>query len=84
MKTVGAFEAKTKLSQLLRSVEEHHEGIIIQKHNRNIARLIPFEEDDGEKLSKDAILGGLRKIRDKQTHLSVDEISAMIEEGRKR
>ena len=84
MKTVGAFEAKTKLSQLLRSVEEHHEEIIIQKHNRNIARLIPFDEDGGEKPNKDTILGGLRKIREKQTHLSVDEINAMINEGRKK
>lgn len=35
MKTVGAFEAKTKFSELLRDVEKRHEEIIIKKHNRN-------------------------------------------------
>ena len=84
MKTVGAFEAKTKLSELLRSVEEQHEEIIITRHNRNIARLIPFDDTHRGKLDKEAILDGFRRIREKQSSISSNEIKEMITEGRKR
>jgi prevent-host-death family protein len=84
MKTVGAFEAKTKLSKLLRDVEERHEEIIIMRHNRNIARLIPFDEDRSKGFSKADILDGLKKIRESQTLLKSTEIEEMIDEGRKR
>jgi prevent-host-death family protein len=84
MKTVGAFEAKTKLSELLRDVEERHEEIIIMKHNRNIARLIPFDENSGKGFSKTDILDGLKKIRESQTLLKSAEMKEMIDEGRKR
>ncbi|MBN1780761.1 type II toxin-antitoxin system prevent-host-death family antitoxin [bacterium] len=84
MKTVGAFEAKTKLSELLRAVEEQHEEIIIQKHNRNIARLIPFEDRLQKEFTHVSILDGFRNIRGKQKESSSDEINEMISEGRKR
>jgi prevent-host-death family protein len=42
--TVGAFEAKTKLGQLLDRVE-HGEVIIITRHDVPVARLVPFERD---------------------------------------
>jgi prevent-host-death family protein len=41
--TVGAFEAKTHLSELLAKVEEGEE-ITITKHGRPVARLIPVAE----------------------------------------
>jgi prevent-host-death family protein len=41
--TVGAFEAKTHLSELLARVEEG-EQITITKHGRPVARLTPFVE----------------------------------------
>ena len=40
MKTVGSFEAKTHLPELLRRVEQG-ESIIITKHGRPVARLVP-------------------------------------------
>lgn len=81
MKTVGAFEAKTKLSELLRDVENLNEEIIIQRRNRNIARLIPFE-DDRPSGNLD-IIKGFRDIRKSQK--SVDQpIKKLINEGRKR
>jgi prevent-host-death family protein len=40
-KTVGAYEAKTTLSALLELVERGHE-IVITRHERPIARLVPF------------------------------------------
>ncbi len=41
--TVGAFEAKTHLSELLARVEEG-EQITITKHGRPVARLTPISE----------------------------------------
>ncbi|MGB4325619.1 MAG: type II toxin-antitoxin system prevent-host-death family antitoxin [Candidatus Nanopelagicales bacterium] len=45
--TVGAFEAKTHLSELLQRVE-HGEHITITKHGRVVARLIPGIEQEPE------------------------------------
>ena len=45
--TVGAFEAKTHLSELLQRVE-HGEHITITKHGRGVARLIPGIEQEPE------------------------------------
>jgi len=84
MKKVGAFEAKTKLSELLRDVEERHEEIVITRHHRNIARLVPFDDSREQDLSKGDILKGFRKIRKKQTPLNSDELRNMIDEGRMR
>lgn len=39
--TVGAFEAKTKFSELLERVGEGTE-IIITKHEKPVARIVPF------------------------------------------
>ena len=40
--TVGAFEAKTKFSELLERVSEGAE-ITITKHEKPVAKLVPFE-----------------------------------------
>ncbi len=42
--SVGAFEAKTRLSELLQRVEAG-EQVIITKHGRPVARLVPIRED---------------------------------------
>jgi prevent-host-death family protein len=41
--TVGAFEAKTKFSELLERVSAGEE-ITITKHEKPVARLVPFEK----------------------------------------
>ncbi len=81
MKTVGAFEAKTKLSELLRDVENLHEEIIIQKRNRNIARLIPYENDQPS--GNLDIIKGFRDIRESQKPLD-QPLKDLVNEGRKR
>jgi len=43
MMSVGAFEAKTKFSELLERVS-HGEEITITKHDKPVARLVPFEK----------------------------------------
>ncbi len=40
---VGAYEAKTKLGELLDQVESGGE-ITITRHARNVARLVPFDQ----------------------------------------
>ena len=41
--TVGAFEAKTKFSELLEQVSQGTE-VTITKHEKPVARLIPFDK----------------------------------------
>lgn len=53
MYTVGAFEAKTHFSSLLKQVEQG-EQIIITKHGRAIAKLSPIESTSKEEV-KNAI-----------------------------
>ena len=79
MQEIGAFEAKNKLSQLLDRVEAG-EQIIITRHGKAVARLLPpegtFDRQDAmnavaeiRELRRGVTLGGL-KIKD------------MISEGR--
>jgi prevent-host-death family protein len=42
--SIGAFEAKTRLSELLQRVEAG-EQVTITKHGRPVARLVPIRED---------------------------------------
>ena len=80
MKTVGAFEAKTHLSSLLDQVEQG-ERVIITKHGRPVAELVPVSRRDPSRI-REAIedLKGFQK-----TH-GLGELSAkeLVEEGRKR
>jgi prevent-host-death family protein len=45
MKTIGAFEAKNRLSELL-DAAENGEEIMITKHGRPVAKLVPVESID--------------------------------------
>jgi prevent-host-death family protein len=70
MKTVGAFQAKTQLSQLLDQVEKG-EAVTITRHGRPVAVLTPVAPaKTGEKwlaeikrLRKGITLGGRASIR---------------------
>ncbi len=48
MKTVGAFEAKTHLSSLLEEVAGGEE-ILITRHGKPLARLVPIDSDGRER-----------------------------------
>jgi prevent-host-death family protein len=48
--SVGAFEAKTKFSELLERVSQGEE-ITITKHEKPVARLVPFEKPSQAELS---------------------------------
>ncbi|MGL4323148.1 MAG: type II toxin-antitoxin system Phd/YefM family antitoxin [Beijerinckiaceae bacterium] len=81
MITVGAFEAKTKLSELLDRVERGEE-IIITRHGKPVARLV----GDAHKTDKD--LGTrFRSMRDRLraegVSLTRDDIITLKNTGRR-
>jgi len=80
METVGAFEAKTHLSNLLDRVSKG-ETITITRHGVPTALLIPFDTA-AKKLTHTSIVQGMRSLR-KQIKPSKMTIRQMIEEGRR-
>ena len=79
METVGAYEAKTHLSQLLERVAKG-QRIAITKHGVPVAILQPY---DGEKHVEVAeVIAQLRDFRQNNT-LAGLSIREMVEEGRR-
>ncbi|MGH8203134.1 MAG: type II toxin-antitoxin system Phd/YefM family antitoxin [Steroidobacteraceae bacterium] len=79
MKKIGAFEAKNRLSELLEAAENGEE-IMITKHGRAVAKLVPVKEFDRAKAREAA--EWLKKFR--ETHsLGGLKIKDLINEGRK-
>ena len=83
MKTINSFEAKTHLSRLLRDVEQNNEEIVIKRHNRSIARLVPYGPNQGKKASALDVMTGFHDIRDRQPAGSTP-VKKFVNEGRKR
>jgi prevent-host-death family protein len=79
MKTVGAFEAKTHLNELLRQVSEG-ETIRITRRGVPIAKLVPA--DDGERRDVKQLVRDIREIR-KGASLGGLSIRELINEGRR-
>jgi len=80
MDSVGAFEAKTHLSELLDRVRQG-EKITITRHGVPAAMLVPIEETEA-KLTHREIVEGMRALRKriKPDSMSVRE---MVNEGRR-
>jgi len=79
MREVQASEAKTHLPQLLDDVERG-ETILITRHGRPIARLVP--EADRRQAEVDRAVANIRAMRqDKTDKLSLDEILSSRHEG---
>lgn len=78
MQTIGAYEAKTHLGQLLAAVARG-ETITITKHGVPVAMLVPPSTE--QRPDVDAIIVELRKLRSTVT-LGGLSIREMIEEGR--
>ena len=73
MRTIGAFEAKTHLSSLLDSVSQG-EQILITRHGRPVARLVPAEGPDNAMVA--AAIARLKQFSQGQTlgGISVQEL----------
>jgi len=80
METIGAFEAKTHLSDLLDRVS-NGEVFTITRHGLPAALLAPIGVM-GDKLTHKEIVQGMRALRKK---IKVDKMSVrqMVEEGRR-
>jgi prevent-host-death family protein len=80
MREVQASEAKTHLPRLLDDVE-HGETIVITRHGRPIARLVP-EMDRRQAEAKEAV-AAIRALRKGAGRITVKEVLSMRDEGRK-
>ena len=76
---IGAFDAKTRLSEILRKVEQG-ERFTITKRGKAIANLVPSEQRDQRRV-KEAV-EALRNFP-RITGVSGDEVLRWIREGRK-
>jgi prevent-host-death family protein len=82
MKEVGAFEAKNKLSALLDLVE-HGEEVMITRHGKEVARLVPPRTV----INRDEARAAMARLRARakalKLNLTLDEIKAYRDEGRR-
>jgi prevent-host-death family protein len=81
MATVGAFEAKTKLSELLDLVERGEE-VTITRRGAPVAKLVPVRADD-EQARIRALIDEIRETRKGLTLGGGVTIKELIEEGRR-
>ena len=79
LQKVSAFEAKTKLSELLRETEQGG-SFIICRRGKEVARLVPPSKEE-EKVDLREIISSFREIRER-IHGKVS-IRQLIEEGRR-
>ncbi len=79
MREVQASDAKTHLPRLLDDVEAG-ETIVITRHGKPIARLVPDEEH--RKAQAAAAVEAIRALR-KGSKITVEEILEMRDEGRR-
>jgi prevent-host-death family protein len=76
---VSAFEAKTKLSELLRETEQGS-SFIICRRGKEVGRLVPPAKEEG-KVSLRQVISSFREIRERiPGKVSIREL---IEEGRR-
>jgi prevent-host-death family protein len=83
MKEVGAFEAKNKLSELL-DLAERGEEVVITRHGKEVARLVPPKSRPTREAAREAI----QRLRDRakqERHGAFDweEWKAFRDEGRR-
>jgi prevent-host-death family protein len=81
--SVGAYEAKVKLSELLDKVE-HGEQVVITRHGKPIARLVPEGGHDVAKAmaAVEGLLAIGKELAAQGVRVTQDDIRAMRDEGR--
>ncbi len=81
MKTIGAYEARTHFSEVLREVERG-ETVTVTRHGVAIARIVPIRDAMTDASS---VIDALRRFREEQ-HVRLGPgitIRELIEEGRR-
>ena len=79
-KTVGAFEAKTRLSELL-DLAAMGERFTITKRGKPVAMLVPLEEEP--RMTAAEAVAALKEIRSRVTLGDDLTVKDLIEEGRR-
>ena len=80
MREVRATEAKTRLAELLRSVE-HGETVAITRHGKAVARLVPAGAHDRANREQAVERFRERRVGWRRVPFSTDEILAARHEG---
>jgi prevent-host-death family protein len=80
MTTVTAYEAKTHLPRLLRAAERG-ETVIITRHGKPVAQLGPVEDRRRGEVAE--VIERMKRTRAQRPRVSVEEILAARDEGRK-
>lgn len=78
MYSIGAFDAKTRLSELLARAERG-ESFVITKHGRAVARLVPEKEADPKRIA--AAVASLKSFRGALKGSSLEELRSDRLEG---
>jgi prevent-host-death family protein len=82
VKEVGAFEAKNKLSALLDLVEQGEE-VTITRHGRPVARLVPPVPGADRDQARAAAKRIRARARALKLNITIDELIAYRDEGRR-
>ena len=80
MREIQASDAKARLPQLLDD-DERGETLLITRHGRPIARIVPETNRRQEEVDK--ALSSIRDLRKRTTKLSLKQILSARDEGRK-
>ena len=80
MRQIQASEAKVHLPQLLDDVERG-ETLIITRHGRRIARIVPEVDRRQEEIDK--ALAAIRELRKRTGRIALGELLSARDEGRK-
>jgi prevent-host-death family protein len=80
MRQIQASEAKVHLPQLLDDVERG-ETLIITRHGRRIARIVPELDRRQEEIDKS--MASIRELRKRTGRITLSELLSARDEGRK-
>ena len=80
MREIQASDAKVHLPQLLNDVERG-ETLIITRHGRRIARIVPEVDRHQEEIDK--ALAGIRELRKRTGRITLRELLSARDQGRK-
>ena len=80
MREIAASEAKTHLPQLLDDVERG-ETLLITRHGRPIARIVPEQDRRAEEIAR--AISAIQARRANALGIPVDDILSARDEGRK-
>ena len=83
MQQVGIFDAKTRFSELVDTVNTTGEPVLVTKRGKPVAQIMPPPADDTPKLSREELVAKVRELRPTYGPFDPEEIRSAIEEGRR-